>query len=160
MKCNIYNNFLGLSLGLLTETVDNLEMECTLELPWPQSVNHFKKVGRIVRTKKGKLYQKRINSDATKQFYRDVWVKICALKATTANWRPIESTIALEVSISLYPPDKRRRDIDNPVKLILDSLQRGGLIEDDYAIARLLIERCNILPEGKVIVRIKELVCT
>jgi crossover junction endodeoxyribonuclease RusA len=135
-------------------------MEIELELPYPESVNHYKKAGRLVRTKSGKLYQQRVNTDATKQFYRDVWVKICALKATTANWRPLQSTIALEVSLSLYPPDKRRRDIDNPVKLILDSLQRGGLIADDYNIARLLIERCGIIPEGKVIVTVKELLCT
>ena len=56
---------------------------------------------------------------------------------------PIQSTISAEVY--LYPPDKRKRDIDNPIKVLLDSLVKGGLLQDDSKIARLLIERCEII---------------
>lgn len=114
-----------------------------LELPWPPSVNHYKIMGRY-------------NTPATKTFYADVWVKVCQENATKAVKSCFKSTIDLEVILTLHPPDKRRRDIDNGIKLILDSLQRSGLIADDYQISRLTVERRGIVKQGKVIVRIKE----
>jgi crossover junction endodeoxyribonuclease RusA len=69
---------------------------------------------------------------------------------------PIEGDISMELYV--YPPDARKRDIDNLAKVTCDSLVRGGLIQDDNQISRLLIERRDIIDQGKVIVRIKELV--
>lgn len=40
----------------------------------------------------------------------------------------------LSVSLELYPPDRRVRDIDNPVKPLLDSLVQSGLFDDDKQI--------------------------
>lgn len=67
-----------------------------------------------------------------------------------------DATISIEVVLCLHPPDKRRRDIDNGIKIILDGLQRGGLIQDDYQISRLYVQRGDIIPHGKVIVRVSE----
>jgi len=55
----------------------------------------------------------------------------------------------LELSVMLYPPDRRRRDIDNVCKALLDSLTFAGLIEDDSLIDRLLIERGAVVKGGK-----------
>ncbi len=129
----------------------------TLELSYPPSTNHYKTLGRLTTTKIGKVYQQRRNSPATKRFYWEAWTKILALKAREGLSIPLQSTIALEVHVDLYPPDKRRRDIDNSLKVLLDSLQRGGLIEDDSQIHRLVVEKKSIIPQGKVIVRIEEL---
>ncbi len=123
-----------------------------LELPWPPSVNHYKTTGCIVTTRTGKLYQRKINSHETNQFYISVWaeVKSRCLKSFAG------ATISLEVHA--YPPDKRKRDLSNILKVLEDSLQRAGLFDDDYQIARLLVERKAIIRDGKVIVRIAEFV--
>ena len=128
-----------------------------LILPFPPSVNHYKKIGRTVVTKKGKSYQARINSPETKLFYYEVWLKIRSLSAAKRMEMAPHSTIVLQVCIDLHPPDKRRRDVDNNIKIILDSLVRGGLIEDDSQIHRLVVEKKGIIPQGQTIVRIEEL---
>lgn len=126
-----------------------------LILPWPPSVNSYKKVGRLITTKNGKLYQTRVNTQETKEFYYYVWLKIRSLKATTRMEMPLHSTIALQVYA--YPPDDKKRDIDNILKALFDSLVKGGLLQDDSQISRLFIERCSIIDKGQVIVRIEEL---
>lgn len=40
----------------------------------------------------------------------------------------------LTITINFYPPDRRVRDIDNPVKPLLDSLVQSGLFNDDSQI--------------------------
>jgi crossover junction endodeoxyribonuclease RusA len=47
----------------------------------------------------------------------------------------------LDVRINLTMPDRRRRDLDNAMKPLLDALQHAGVYEDDSQIDRLLIER-------------------
>lgn len=124
-----------------------------LELPYPPSVNNYKRVGRTVTTKNGKSYQQRVNTDQTKLFYYEVWLVIKKLKALKTISMPIQDEISVEVS--LYAPDTRKRDIDNPIKALLDGLVKGGLLQDDSQISRLSIERCGIIDKGKVIIRIK-----
>ena len=121
-----------------------------ITLPWPPNVNHYKKAGRMTRTKTGKYYQARVNTDETKHFYWQVWMAIHkeGLKSFAGA--------AISVEIDAHPPDKRKRDLDGILKVLLDSMQKGGLYDDDYQIARLLVTRCPIIPEGQVIVRIEE----
>lgn len=59
----------------------------------------------------------------------------------------------IRMEVVAYPPDKRRRDLDNLGKSLLDSLQHAGLYQDDSQIDYLSFER---MPEllGKVIVYI------
>lgn len=47
----------------------------------------------------------------------------------------------LAVSIRVYPPDKRRRDLDNLMKCLIDALQHAGMYQDDSQIDRLLVTR-------------------
>lgn len=129
-----------------------------LELPWPPSVNIYKNLGRTITTKRGKKYQQRVNSPATKQFYHTVWVRIRAAMATQGLKSFQGAKISLHVDA--YPPDGRRRDIGNILKVLEDSLQRGGLFDDDFQICRLTVQRMGIIPEGKVIVTVKEILCT
>lgn len=131
--------------------------EIILTLPYSPSINHYKIVGRTVRTKNGKMYQQKINSNDTLAFYSEVWINIRTEMAEKRISIPIDSTIPIEVHIDQHPPDKRRRDVDNCIKIILDSLQRAGLIKDDYQIVRLIATRKEIVPGGKIVVKIKSI---
>jgi crossover junction endodeoxyribonuclease RusA len=123
-----------------------------LTLPYPPSVNHYKTIGRIQRTSKGKLYQTRINSNETKRYYFEVWFLIQHLKAKEGLKSFDDATIAVEVDV--YPPDYRKRDVDGILKVLLDSMQRAGLYDDDYQITKLVVERKCIVKGGQIIVRI------
>ena len=64
-------------------------------------------------------------------------------------------TVRLEVLIELFPPDNRRRDIDNYTKCVLDSLTKSGVWEDDSQIDKLtIIRRTN---ENKCLISINEI---
>lgn len=61
---------------------------------------------------------------------------------------------AVSLSLDCYPPDRRRRDIDNILKCLLDSLVNAGVLEDDSLIRRLLMEMREPIPEGLVHVHV------
>ncbi len=48
----------------------------------------------------------------------------------------------LSMCIRMFPPDKRRRDVDNVAKGVLDALQHAKVYRDDNQIDKLCIERC------------------
>lgn len=129
--------------------------EVTITLPYPPTVNHYKTIGRTVVTKSGKAFQQRINSEKTKRYFYEVWFKIQHLKAKEGLKSFDSAIISLEVDV--YPPDKRRRDLSNILKVLEDSLQKAGLYNDDYQISRLVVERKGIIPQGQIVVRVKAL---
>jgi crossover junction endodeoxyribonuclease RusA len=92
-----------------------------ITLPWPPSVN------RIWRNAGGKTY-------------RDpkymAWIKETGWVIKLAKCTKIIGPFS--ASIVLYPPDKRKIDIDNRIKVILDAAQKNDLIEDD-SMCRLLL---------------------
>lgn len=47
----------------------------------------------------------------------------------------------VEVLIDAYPPDRRKRDLDNILKPLLDILQDYGVLEDDEQIDILTVRR-------------------
>ena len=60
----------------------------------------------------------------------------------------------LSVEITLYPPDRRKRDLDNYLKGTLDALTHAGLWEDDSQIDTLSIQRGLVVKNGYVDVSI------
>lgn len=62
----------------------------------------------------------------------------------------------LIVDVVVHPPDRRRRDIDNVQKALLDALQHAGAYSDDSQIIRLSIERGRPVDGGKTIVQIRK----
>ncbi|HEX3767537.1 MAG TPA: RusA family crossover junction endodeoxyribonuclease [Puia sp.] len=125
-----------------------------LELPYPPSVNHYKKAGRIVKTAAGKLYQQRVNTDETKTFYFQVY--ILTKKLIPAEWPKSCDKATFSLKIYVYPPDGKKRDLDNILKVLIDSLVRAHIIKDDSQVCRLYVEKCDIIKNGKVLVRIEE----
>ena len=64
----------------------------------------------------------------------------------------------LSVTIHLHPPDKRRRDLDNHLKGLLDLLTKCQVWEDDSQVDELTVRRETIVPKtGLVTVEIWEL---
>lgn len=120
----------------------------TLELPYPPSVNSYKKIGRIVRTHSGKLLQFRKNSPETIAFYCDV-MNICRKEGLKSF-----GSCTIDLRLYVFMPDKRKRDLDNILKPCIDSLVHAGLMDDDSQIACLHVYKVGIIPKGKVIVEI------
>jgi crossover junction endodeoxyribonuclease RusA len=55
----------------------------------------------------------------------------------------------LAIHIALFPANRRRFDIDNRIKPLLDALQNAGCFEDDEQIDELHINRQEITPGGR-----------
>jgi len=63
----------------------------------------------------------------------------------------------IHLSLILYPPDKRSRDLDNYIKPVQDCIQNSGLLINDYLINQLEMFRgYSQTPKGSVFVRIRE----
>ena len=106
-------------------------------LPWPPSVNHaFATVGRRrVLSQKGRDYR----DSVAKRVLMDRWQNAFGLHDE------------ITVKIVAYPPDKRRRDLDNSMKAVLDALQTAGVYPDDSQIVSLSIIRDAIdYPFGSI----------
>lgn len=110
-----------------------------LELPFPPSINHYwRRVGtRTLISRGGRAFRQ----------------SVCSILAAQ-RLRPMEGKLA--VSVIVHPPDRRRRDIDNLQKALLDALEHGGAYLDDYQIVKLSIERGDPVSGGKTLVTIEE----
>ncbi len=109
-------------------------------LPYPPSVNHYWRVmrGRMVIGRKGRDY------------------RAAAAVAVLEQRVPRERLDGpLRVSLVAYPPDLRRRDLDNTLKALLDAIVAIGVIEDDSGIDDLRVVRGPVRPRGEVEVAIE-----
>lgn len=107
-----------------------------LRLPYPPSVNHYyRRVGpRTLISREGRAFRK----------------TVCALLARRGV-RPLQGPLV--VTLAVYPPDRRRRDIDNVLKALLDALEHGGAYGDDSQITALRAYKMDpVRPDGAVVV--------
>jgi Holliday junction resolvase RusA-like endonuclease len=111
-----------------------------LELPYAPSANHYyRNVGyRTLISREGRRYRESVGI-------------ILAAKRI----RPLRGKLL--VQIDLRPPDRRKRDVDNALKGLLDALQHGGAYEDDAQIMKLVVWKRDPVPGGKVDVVIEEI---
>jgi crossover junction endodeoxyribonuclease RusA len=114
-----------------------------LRLPYPPSVNTLwrRRGRRYFLSKKGQLFR-------------------AAVFGALANmhYKPLEGDVAVEIEVA--PPDRLRRDIDNIIKIILDSLQLAKVFHDDSQVSSLRVKRVPRGPQGSggySIVRIRGL---
>lgn len=120
-----------------------LNLKYELNLPWPPSVNHcwlhlnWRNSRSVILTKNGKLFRALVER---------------LIREKRDNGKIPEQPLdgALEVKMKLYPPDKRRRDIDNYSKAVFDALTHGGFWKDDSQVVRQIIEKHNPVRGGKV----------
>jgi len=111
-----------------------------LALPYPPSLNHYYRIwrGRTLISREGRAYRE----------------AVCALLARRGV-RPMLGPLAM--AVEAYPPDKRRRDLDNLQKSLWDSLQHAGAYGDDGQIDLHLTRRHAPVQGGAVVVRIEAL---
>lgn len=102
-----------------------------ITLDFPPSVNrYYRHVGpRVLISREGRRYR---------------------MKAVSrlGGIRPIGGDLAL--TVHLYPPDRRRRDADNCLKCLQDSLVHAGAMGDDSQVKILHVEMLDPIPGGKV----------
>ena len=63
----------------------------------------------------------------------------------------------LRISMVLFPRDKRKIDIDNRIKSVLDALQDAGVFDDDFQVDELSIVRGKPIKGGAIRVLIEEI---
>jgi len=108
-----------------------------LSLPLPPSANHYyRRVGRAT-----------LISRAGREYRASVKSALLAMGSPSVTGH-------LTVLVTVYPPDRRRRDLDNLLKCLLDSLQHGGLYRDDSMIDRIDIRRGQCTRGGGVHVEV------
>lgn len=96
-----------------------------IELPYPPTVNHYYTVAR----------GRKILS-ATGRAYKQTVAGICVV--AMRGRKPLMGDVSL--TLTLNPPDRRRRDADNLLKPVLDALTAGGVWGDDCQVKRLVVE--------------------
>lgn len=112
-------------------------------LPFPPSVNTYwrsivmRGAPRVLISKKGREYRAGV------------------LNLLGATRSP--TTARLSVEIAVYPPDRRKRDLDNLPKAILDAITHAGLWEDDSQIDDLRIIRREVKRGGEIRVTVTEI---
>ena len=105
-----------------------------ITMPYPPTVNTYYTVarGRKILSRKGRAYKKE--------------AMLCLYEQAVPKDR--EGPYA--ISIHIRPPDKRKRDIDNLIKPLLDSLVEYGAISDDSEVIDLRIQKFNPIKGGSV----------
>lgn len=118
-----------------------IDEDVVLVLPWPPTINNYYKVARSgvkYLHKNVREYRLKVDEDIQEQ----------------APGLCIDTPIFMEVY--LYPPDSRKRDLDNYMKGLLDALVNTNLLADDSLIDQLFVYRGEVVSDGKVIIEISE----
>ena len=60
----------------------------------------------------------------------------------------------LHVEFDIYPPDRRKRDLDNAVKVLGDACTKAGIWKDDSQIYKLVVEKMDVVEHSQICVQI------
>jgi crossover junction endodeoxyribonuclease RusA len=116
-----------------------------ITLPFPPSTNTYYRNVRV-----GSKQFTKISERGRKYKTECFWL----LKQQKACKRLSHS---LRVTITLFPPDAKRRDLDNFNKALLDVMTHAGVYLDDSQIDHLTIVRAQVQKPGCVKVEIEPL---
>ncbi len=111
-----------------------------LQLPYPPSVNrYYRHVGaRTLISREGRTYRRQVQE-----------------LLANRRMQPMEGRLA--VIVDLFPPDRRRRDADNTMKCLLDSLEHADVYHDDSQIVHLEVNKLDPVRGGVCDVFISEI---
>ena len=116
--------------------------EIALALPWPPSTNRLWRCPTS-----GPLRGRHLLSPEARQYKDNAQTILDALDV-----EPIPGHVA--VDMVAHPPDRRRRDLDNIIKIILDSL-KGRAFGDDSNVVDIHIRRGDVEQGGMVKVQVR-----
>jgi crossover junction endodeoxyribonuclease RusA len=107
-----------------------------LTLSWPPSVNnYFATVGRRrIVSAQGKAYREEV-----------FWM----VRQQRLNGRFAGDQVGIQI-LAYEPEVKRRRDLDNILKAVLDGLTKAGLWNDDSQVDDLRVVRCAAEGRGRL----------
>ncbi len=102
-----------------------MEEQVIFWLPWPPTVNAYYKAVRsaIYLSKRGRMYKETCEPLIRQQI------------------PDLELDVPLLCEVTLFPPDRRTRDLDNYMKALLDAVTLSKLWTDDALIDQLFIYR-------------------
>jgi crossover junction endodeoxyribonuclease RusA len=112
-----------------------------LTLPYPPSVNHYwRRVGpQTLISREGRTFRR----------------NVCALLGGGGPRKP-PTCGRIALAMDAFPPDRRRRDLDNIQKPVLDALEHAGVYADDSQIDLLVTRRREAVPDGRLLVTVEE----
>lgn len=116
-------------------------------LPFPPSVNHYWQhviMGKYVRmliSAAGREFKLNVAKVLQNQLGTKIDPILC-------DCRPY---------VSLHAPDRRRRNVDNYAKALLNSLTEAGVWADDSQIRDLSLVWGDMLPGGKAVVMVRQM---
>jgi len=104
----------------------------TLQLPLPPSMNTYWRNfrGRTILSKGGRDY------------------KLAVQEYVTVNKIPSFGDARLQAIITIFPRERRKQDLDNRLKSLLDSLENAGIYDSDSQFDKIEIARGVIKTGG------------
>ena len=113
----------------------------SLILPFPPSVNAcWRNInGKTLISAKGRAFRANAAAAIYEQLRR----------------RPKAITEHVSVIVKMYPPSKRRMDIDNYLKAPFDALTHAGIWSDDVQVRRAVIEWHEVVKGGRFEIEIR-----
>ena len=112
-----------------------------ITVPWPPSINFY-----YIRIRTRVILHKRVN-----EFRKEV----CYLLNNIDG--KFSSEDRLSIKITLNPPNKRKFDLDNRLKGLLDALEYAGIFPNDEQIDNLFVTRGSVIKNGSVLIEIKKI---
>lgn len=101
--------------------------------PWAGAINRR---DRAAVTRDGKPYNRKQARFTAYQAEVAFWARSAV---NAQRWRRIQG--AAHTWLVLPVPDRRRRDLDGPIKAIMDGLTDGGVWVDDCQVVRLIVDK-------------------
>jgi len=78
--------------------------------------------------------------------------------AVQGKWPRYISDVS--ITINAHPPNRRHFDIDNILKLPIDSLEYANVLKNDSQIKKLSIEIRPIIKEGRLFICLEPYLCS
>lgn len=126
----------------------------TLILPWSPSVNHYWTPVARFNPRTRQYYGELVLNSAAREYRDSAGWAILAQRPKRHQWPYRQSVRA---TLTVHPPDQKRRDLDNICKAVLDVLVSSGVLVDDALVHELHLYHATWCPDGRIEVCIESL---